>query len=373
MRSSIVICLAVIGLVGVGSAARSAAAQQGTMASVTGSVIDSIHGGVPLAGAVVKVNDTKLQGTTDANGHFQIDNIPPGEHSLSLIHPLLDTLGVAINTKAVPFQAGAPLAVELAIPSVETVLSMSCAPAWRRRGPSALVGKVLDADNDTPLTGATVSLTWKELDLTSLRKRDVVRKGTVGPDGTYRICGLPGDVDGNVQAEFNGRKTTEVHVKMDEANPLGFQSLRIGTTVVEEIPADTAGGAKKAVAQGDTAKRLRGPARLTGKVVNAAGAPVSNARVDVSGTGAATLSREDGSFGFSDLPSGTQALVVRQLGFEPVEVAVELSGKAPRQVTVTLAKPARVLDPVAVTATGSKDGLDPVGGGPRKKNGFGYV
>ena len=371
MRFSTVICLAVIGLAAGSTAPRSAAAQQGTMASVTGSVIDSIHGGVPLAGAVVKINDTKLQGTTDANGHFQIDNIPPGEHSLSLIHPLLDTLGVAINTKAVPFQAGPPLAVELAIPSVETVLSMSCAPAWRRRGPSALVGKVLDADNDTPLVGATVSLTWKELDLTTLRKRDVVRKGTVGADGTYRICGLPGDVDGNVQAEFSGRKTAEVHVKMDEANPLGFQSLRIGTTVVEEAPADTTGG-RKAVAQGDTAKRLRGPARLTGRVVNAAGAPVANARVDVSGTGAATLSREDGSFGFSDLPSGTQALVVRQLGFEPVEVAVELTAKAPRQVTVTMSKPARVLDPVAVHAEASKDGLDQVGFSDRKKTGFGY-
>jgi len=372
MRSSIVICLAVIGLLGAGVAPRSAAAQQGAMASVTGSVIDSIHGGVPLAGAVVKIVDTKLQATTDKNGHFQIDSIPPGEHAITLIHPLLDTLGVAINTKAVPFQAGAPLAVELAVPSVETVLSMSCAPAWRRRGPSALVGKVLDADNDTPLVGATVSLTWKELDLTTLRKRDVVRKGTVGTDGTYRICGLPGDVDGNVQAEFNGRKTAEVHVKMDEANPLGFQSLHIGTTVVEEAPADTTGGARKSVAQGDTAKRLRGPARLTGKVVNAAGAPVANARVDVSGTGAATLSRDDGTFGFSDLPSGTQALVVRQLGFEPVEVAVELSSKAPRQVTVTLSKPARVLDPVAVTATSSKDGLDQVGFAQRKKTGFGY-
>jgi len=182
------------------------------MASVTGSVIDSIHGGVPLAGAVVKIVDTKLQATTDKNGHFQIDSIPPGEYSLSLIHPLLDTLGVSINTKAVPFQPGAPLAVELAVPSAQTVLEMSCAAAWRRRGPSALVGKVLDADNDTPLVGATVSLTWKELDLTNLRKRDVVRKGTVGADGTYRICGLPGGIEGNVQAEFSGRKTAEVHV-----------------------------------------------------------------------------------------------------------------------------------------------------------------
>ena len=147
---------------------------------------------------------------------------------------------------------------------------------------------------------------------------------------------------------------------MDEANPLGFQSLRIGTTVVEEAPTDTTGGARKTVAQGDTAKRLRGPRASDGQGGQRGRRTVANARVDVSGTGAATLSREDGSFGFSDLPSGTQALVVRQLGFEPVEVAVELTGKAPRQVTVTMSKPAHVLDPVAVHAEASKDGLDQV-------------
>jgi len=102
-------------------------------------------------------------------------------------------------------------------------------------------------------------------------------------------------------------------------------------------------------------RRLRGPARLTGRVINAAGAPVANARVDVSGTGAATLSREDGSFGFTDLPSGTQALVVRQLGFEPVEMPVELSGRTPKQITVTMSKPARVLDPA--TYLGATDQL----------------
>lgn len=372
MRSSVVICLAVVAALGLGATPRAAAAQQGAMASVAGSVIDSIHGGVPLPGAVVRINETNRQGTTDANGQFKIDSIPPGEHSLSLVHPLLDTLGVAINTRAVPFQAGQTLAVELAVPSAQTVLEMSCPAAWRRRGPSALVGKVLDADTDTPLVGAKVSLTWVELSLTTLRKEPRVRTQPVGPDGTYRICGLPGGVDGTVQAEYNGRKTAEVHVVMDEANPLGFQSLRIGTTVVEVPTADTTKRAAGAVAAGDTAKRLKGPARLTGRVINAAGAPVANARVDVSGTGNATLSREDGSFGFADLPSGTQALMVRQLGFEPVEVAVELSGKAPKQVTVTMSKPARVLDPVAVVAEKSKDGLDQVGFAQRKKNGFGY-
>jgi hypothetical protein len=343
------------------------------MAGVAGSVIDSIHGGIPLAGATVKLSDSNLQAKTDANGRFQIDSIPPGMHGLSLIHPLLDTLGIAINTRQVQFEAGKMLAVELAVPSAPGIIERSCAPAWRARGPSALVGKVLDADTDTPLVGAKVSLTWQELDLTSLRKVPRVRTQPVGQDGTYRICGLPGGIDGNVQAEFNGRKTAEVRVVMDETNPLGFQSLRIGTTVVVDAsPADT-GRPVLGAAKTDTApRRLRGPARLTGKVINAAGAPVANARVDVTGTGAAALSREDGTFGFTDLPSGTQALVVRQLGFEPVEVAVELSGRAPRQVTVTMSKPARVLDPVMVVAQASKDGLDQVGWNRRKKNGFGY-
>lgn len=373
MRSSIVICIGVAVVIGAGVAPRAVNAQQGGMAAVAGSVVDSIHGGIPLPGAIVKINGANRQATTDANGRFQIDSIPPGDHSLSLIHPLLDTLGVAINTRAVPFQAGNTLAVELAIPSAQTVLERSCAAAWRARGPSALVGKVLDADTETPLVGAKVSLVWYQLSLTTLKKEPVYRSQPVGPDGTYRICGLPGGVNGTVQAEFNGRKTAEVRVVMDEANPLGFQSLRIGTTTVAETPPDTTKRAPGAVAKADTTpKRLVGPARLTGRVINAAGAPVANARVDVTGTGAATLTRADGTFGFTDLPSGTQALVVRQLGFEPVETPVELSGRVPKQVTVRMTKAAQVLAAVPIKAEQSKDGLDQVGWARRKKNGFGY-
>jgi protocatechuate 3,4-dioxygenase beta subunit len=373
MRSSVFICIAAAAVVAAGAVPRSVFAQQPGFAAVAGSVTDSIHGGIPLQGAVIKIGDTNRQGTTDANGRFQIDSIPPGPHSLSLTHPLLDTLGIAITTRAVTFPADKTLAVEMAVPSAQGVLERSCAAAWRARGPSALVGKVLDADNDKPLPGAKVTLVWYELSLTTLKKQPVVRTQIAGSDGTYRICALPAGVNGSVQAEFNGQKTAEVRIVIDETNPLGFQSLRIGTTTVADVPAaDTtprAPGAPKAEA---VPPRLRGPARLTGRVINAAGAPVANARVDIQGTGAATLSRQDGSFGFSDLPSGTQSLIVRQLGFEPVETAVELSARAPKTVTVTMSKPARVLETVAVTAEASKAGLDQVGFNRRQKNGFGY-
>jgi hypothetical protein len=355
-------------------APRVVAAQAPGFASLTGSVIDSVHGVIPLAGATVKVGTTNRQAVTDANGRFQIDSIPPGQHSLTLLHPLLDTLNVLIATRPVAMQAGAPLAVELAVPSATHVIEIHCAPAWRARGPSALVGRVLDADNDTPLVGAKVSLVWSQLSLTTLKKEPVVRSAVVAADGSYKICGLPAGIDGNVQAEFNGRKTAEVRVIMDETMPLGFQSLRIGT-IVAEVPADTTprapGSPAPAVKADSGPPKLKGPARLTGRVVNAAGTPIANARVDVQGTGNATLTRQDGTFGFAELPSGTQALIVRQLGFEPVETAVELSGRTPRNVTVTMAKPARVLDPVAITAAKAAV-AEQVGFDRRKKIGFGY-
>jgi hypothetical protein len=111
----------------------------------------------------------------------------------------------------------------------------------------------------------------------------------------------------------------------------------------------------------------RGSAKLTGRVVNASGAPVANARVDVVGTPGATLTRANGEFAMDSLPSGTQSLVVRQIGFAPVEQPVELSTRAPANVTVVLAKPAQVLNPVVVTAEAA-EGLDRVGFNSRRKS-----
>jgi len=378
MRPSIVFRAAMAAMAVAALQPRQSAAQEGGFAGVAGTVIDSIHGVVPLVGATVKVGATGRQAVTDSGGRFRIDSIPAGSHSLTLLHPLLDTLNIQITTREVAFQAGQTLAVEMAVPSADRVIALSCAPAWRARGPSALVGKVLDADNDTPLAGAKVTLVWQEISLTTLRKESRVREATVGPDGAYKICGLPAGVSGNVQASFNGRKTAEVGVTIEETHPLGFQSLRIGTAVVADAPASDSGArpgaaaATAANAANQAPPRLRGPARLTGRVVNAAGAPVANARVDVQGTGAAALSRQDGTFGFTDLPSGTQSVVVRQLGFQPVEVPVELSGREPKQITVMLSKPAPVLETVAVTAEKTAAGLDQVGFNRREKMGFGY-
>src|SRR5688572_22874680 len=101
---------------------RESSGQQPAFSGVAGTVIDSIHGVVPLPNATVMVGSTGRKAVTDAEGRFRIDSIPAGDHSLTLIHPLLDTLNVAITTRAVAFPAGQTLSVELAVPSAERVI-----------------------------------------------------------------------------------------------------------------------------------------------------------------------------------------------------------------------------------------------------------
>jgi hypothetical protein len=219
-----------------------------------------------------------------------------------------------------------------------------------------------------------VSVAWFETSLnTMLRPTPRVREATVREDGTYRICGLPARFDATLQASRGGVTTAEVKVSMDGGGPLLLQSLKIGSaaTVIaaeghDSTSARQSGGRGTAVAQ----PLKRGPASLVGKVINAAGAPVKGARIDVQGTAAAALTSETGEFVINNLPSGTQVLVARQLGFAPVEMNVELSAKAPARVRVLMKDPARVLQPMVVKAE-REEGLDKVGFNRRLKSGLG--
>lgn len=348
-------------------------------ASVSGAVYDSINGG-PLVGAIVRLNgDTPRETITVGDGRFMLDSVAPGDYVLEVRHPLLLALGISLLSPKFTLDSGATFNAQLGVPGPRTVVELSCSPAMRARGPSAMVGAVLDADTDAPLPGAKVSLVWRELSLRDLRQVPRVREATVGEDGLYRLCGLPATIEGTFLAEYKGSKTAEITVRFDETTPLAFQSMRIGTSnQVVQVPVDSVDSAAAGAAQQGAGAQQRtttlrsGQARLSGRVVNAAGQPVAQARVDVVGTAGAVLTNERGEFSLANLPSGTQQLIVRQLGFAPVETAVVLSAREPQNVTVALREPARVLTQVEVTAEAEPAGLDKVGFNHRRKAGFGY-
>lgn len=338
-----------------------AAAPSAAHAAIRGTVIDSLHGGL-LAGALVRVDNGPREAITDQYGQYHIDSVPPGQHRLVVIHPLLDTLGVSLVTPTMTFGAGDQHVVDLAVPSGETLVGIFCPPARRALGPGALVGNVRDADTEAAAEGAKVSLLWYESDPLGLKKTPRVREAIIGKEGTYRICGLPANMSGKVQVFRSGVSTGEVPVELGDG-VIAMRSMSISSTakVVASAPGDT----------GRRSPMVRGQARVTGRVLNKYGQPISGARISLQGTGAATLTRANGDFTLDSLPSGTQTLEVRQLGYAPQEVAVELSASQPYAVNVNMNEYVPVLQTMRVTAQRER-GLSDVGFADRKRTGNGY-
>lgn len=315
-----------------------------------------------MAGALVRVDASSLTTKADDNGRFRLDGIPPGPHYLQVEHPTVDTLGIQLRSETQNFAAGETVAVEMATPASETLIGIFCSPAWRARGPAALMGRVHEADSGQPATGAKISLLWYEIDITGgIRKAPRVREATVGPDGTYRICGLPAAIDGKLQVILGARTSGDIPLSFGD----DLLALRSMSIAAPSLAAASDSGARLPASGG------LGSARLTGRVLNKQGQPLAGARAQLEGTTRVATTRASGEFVLDSLPAGTQTLSVRLLGYAPIEKAVDLSSREPARVTVQLDNFVPVLAEVRVTAQRER-ALDDVGYTRRKRAGMGW-
>jgi hypothetical protein len=146
----------------------------------------------------------------------------------------------------------------------------------------------------------------------------------------------------------------------------GFLALR-GFSIVGKHEAMVA-------MKGDSGKTkmvARGSARVTGRVIDKKGQPLRDARIMLQGGGDVALTKANGTFALDSLPSGTQALEVRKLGYTVTEIPVELSANAPAVANVTMSDAVPLLATMRVEATKDK-GLSKVGYLERKQTGMGY-
>lgn len=327
--------------------------------ALQGFVIDSVHG-EPLTNASVIIDGTGRQSITDKNGHYRIDSIPPGKHRVVVLHPLLDTLGLVMRTPEYPFAANESHDLDVPIPSAERLAMALCSsdPA-RMRGPGAMVGFVRDPDTKAPAAGASVELVYNEVDLIG-RKLPRVRKATVDSSGLYRLCGLPKDMSGKVQVFRNGVSSGEVPVEAT-ASFLALRAFSVShTQTVVEIKGDS----------GKVKRIAKGSARVTGRVLDPKGQPLRDARVALQGGGVVALTKANGEFVLDSLPSGTQALEVRKLGYSVTEVPVELSANNTARATVSMSDAVPMLETMRVEAQADQ-ALSQLGYLQRKQTGMG--
>ena len=328
-----------------------APAKTGT-AQIVGVVIDSLNGRF-LSGADVVIEGAKATLVTDALGRFRIDSLAPGTYQIGVFHPLLDTLGITLATPPFHLGADSSSSVLLAVPSAATIIRGACPKRPRPQGTSAVIGRVTDPETLQPVAGAEVSIAWTQIEVSKeagVRRSPRLLYDSTGANGAYRICGLPNSMQATLQARRGRSVTAEVPITIgDSETELFARTLLLSH-------ADS--GAK-------------GNATVSGRVVLEGSPTNAGSRVEVVGTDVVALTNEKGEFTLRNLPSGSQILLARHLGFGAETVPVDLSSREPKQVTIKLPKYVAVIEPVVVTARRTAS-LDKVGFTSRRKSGNGY-
>lgn len=288
-------------------------------ASAVGVVVDSVRGR-PLVGATIIVSGVETQGVSDSSGRFRVDSIPPGDHTMAVLHPFLDEMGLTLTTNKITFGPGTTMAVLLATPSAQTWIGRRCSEAQRQEGAGAVIGHVLQLTSDDPVSGALLHYTaafivaGKDV---GFHQSTITRDASASPDGEFIVCGVSPGARGTIRASKGRVSTGDVPADLTEA-PLIAVTLRL--------------------APDDTLPTHAGV--VTGHIVDDKGAPVPAARITLRGGQQSTQATDSGTFTLRELPLGSQVLDIEKLGFPTMSTAVTILGpQQPTVLSIALAAP----------------------------------
>jgi hypothetical protein len=294
--------------------------------TLRGVVVDSIGGG-PLSSALVSVDSRTASDTTDSLGVFAIDGVLPGRHTLTVSTASLDS--VFAQSRHSVLLVDSATRINLSIPRGSTVLQSLCPSnnqrAIDRRG--VLIGTVRDT-NSGIVGGASVTVRWREVGARGSPDETKSLSTRTTDLGIFRFCGLPSELTVTLDARKDA---------MRSAAP----DLRIGQQVV--VRKDLTLGAFVAPW-----------ATFTGSVTDTAGNAIPDAEVLMPMISLGARTRSDGSFRIDSVPPGLQAVLVRRVGFGPLDAKLEFSAGqfANRQIVLTRIT---LLDSMTTTARPYRD------------------
>jgi hypothetical protein len=294
----------------------------------------------------------------DARGRFEIDSLPAGRYLVQLSSPTLDSLDLALPPSELRIASGKVARADLSLPFGKQLRDAICHGLTLEPGKAAVAGRAIDADTDQPIAGADVVLSWFEVsfDKTAL-KATTVRRATMvktGPRGEYRMCGVPIERMLSMQLQHAGRAGAVIRLSVSEDEGAVVRDVSLSMQNAPTIAALDSVERTISTATADSAReelQLTGTATLTGRIRgSSASQPLSGVLVRVRDARSSDVTDSEGRFTISGLPSGTQVMLVRQLGYSITEIPVELRPGKSVEHDVQLAR-AAMLDSVHIIAS----------------------
>jgi hypothetical protein len=125
-----------------------------------------------------------------------------------------------------------------------------------------------------------------------------------------------------VQVQRGGRAGTDVRMMVPDSAGIAVRHLSLSAAASRPVAT-----AEDSASDGTaTPMPLTGTASVAGVVRGVGGLPLGEAQVRVLGAGGTAVSDARGRFSLADLPSGTQVLEVRRIGYLLAQQPVELRG-----------------------------------------------
>lgn len=297
---------------------------------IRGIVIDSTRA-EPLSDAAVFLFGTAHRATSDAEGRFVLEGIPPGRYSVLFYHVRLGEIGASAGPSPVDVKAGGIAQIELGTPSWFTLISNQCVLEEPAPGSAVVAGWVGDGESGVGMPGAVVTFSWGVPG-----SREPVRR-EVGTDrsGWYRFCDAPGGTPMTVSVRGLNRQA----FRREIAVPVG--AFAEGTFLLWEMPGGSVAGTLRDAGSGQG---------------------VEDAEVWLRGTSLRSVSGRGGAFRIGAVPPGDYTLVSSHLRYGERTGAVAVPPGGTIRVEMLLDTRAIELPPLTVTVEPPPPSRAPGGG-----------
>ena len=333
--STVIVTLSPVPLLAVMLSAGSVLHAQGR---ISGVVIDSLSSTVrPLASAVLTMPGLNRWADADSAGRFFFDRVPAGRHALVVMHPLLDSLDIALPPMFIDVPNSGEVTTALSIPSVRSLNAAMCGASPRERA-GLLIGRVSLGD-DTRLDSGSVKLSWTEMEIVQTKLVRVPRTTSLAlhTGATFVACGVPLWQPIRVEAYTSSGSSSPVEISISD---VAFRHLPIHVR--------------------------QGQYRLSFTVMANTGLPIEDAVISLGGvrgesrtdaTGRATLL----------VAAGTQSISVLKVGYEAQMQLLDVV----RDTLLSLSMPRAAVALTTKRIVGQFGSSLPAGFDARRRAGFG--